>query len=187
MKRQIIIHSPAKFFRWVALLLTCALTLSGCLSDKVKNETVKNKDIVRKAFEKWANAEGSFFDLLAEDVVWTITGNSPVSKKYTSKKQFIEEVIDPLNEKFSRKIMPSLRGLYADGDMVIALWHGKAVVKDGLPYDNTYSWYMKMKDGKIIEVIAFFDTIEFTKLWNRISAPVSQMGQTKIDRNSQQK
>jgi len=31
-----------------------------------------------------------------------------------------------------------------------------------------YSWYMKMEQGKITEVVAFFDTIEFTDIWNRI-------------------
>ncbi|ACU61810.1 nuclear transport factor 2 family protein [Chitinophaga pinensis] len=127
-----------------------------------------NKEIVRKGFERWTRSEGSFFDLLAANVVWTITGNSPVSKTYTSKQAFIAEVIDPLNERFSKKITPELKGIFAEDDMVIALWHGTAVAKDGRPYDNMYSWYMKMEQGKIIEVVAFFDTIEFTDIWNRI-------------------
>lgn len=105
---------------------------------------------------------------MSENAVCTITGNSPVSKTCSSRKQFITEVIVPLNKKFSQKIVPRLRGLYADDDMVIALWDGTAIAVDDRLYDNTYSWYLKMKDGKIMEVIAFFDTIEFTELWQRV-------------------
>ncbi|WP_319419594.1 nuclear transport factor 2-like protein [Pleurocapsa sp. FMAR1] len=38
-----------------------------------------------------------------------------------------------------------------------------------LPYNNTYSWYFKMKDGKAIEVIAFLDMQKFTDLWTNVS------------------
>lgn len=36
------------------------------------------------------------------------------------------------------KIVPR-RGIYADGDMAIALWDGTVTAKDGKPYKNTYS------------------------------------------------
>lgn len=155
----------------VAGLITGAF-IAGCQKVPSKHESVSNKDIIRTGFEHWAKSEGSFFDLLAEDVTWTIVGNSPVSKTYTSKKMFITEVIDPLNGKLSVKIKPRLLSLTAEGNMVIALWHGKAIANDGQSYENMYSWHLKMKQGKIIEVVAFFDTIEFTGLWNRIDAPV---------------
>lgn len=124
--------------------------------------------MVQEGFDQWTNGTGSFFDLLSDDVVWTITGNSPISKTYTSREQFLEEAIAPLNVRLTQKIVPELRELYADGDMVIALWEGKAIAMDGIPYNNTYSWYMKMKGKKITEVVAFFDTIELAKLWERV-------------------
>lgn len=129
----------------------------------------KNKEIVSKGFADWANGTGSFFDLLDENVEWTITGNSPISKTYTSRQQFLDEAITPINERLSARIIPTVRGIYADGDMVIALWDGTATARDGVPYNNTYSWYMTMKDGRIVKVVAFFDTIEFTEFWNRVT------------------
>ncbi|WP_207714117.1 hypothetical protein [Scytonema sp. UIC 10036] len=81
--------------------------------------------------------------------------------------------IAPINERLSVRIVPSLRGIYAEGDMVIALWDGTATAKDGKPYTNIYSWYMTMKNGRIVKAVAFFDTIELTDLWNRI--PVSKI------------
>ncbi len=154
--------------RVTLVLMSTLILFSGCKQNQNKNESMSNKKIIQEAFERWSRAEGNFFDLLAEDAVWTITGNSPVSKTYNSRKQFIDEVIDPLNRRFSQKIKPELQGLYADGDMVIALWVGRATATDGKPYQNSYSWYMKMKNNKIIGVVAFFDTIEFTEIWNRV-------------------
>jgi len=128
----------------------------------------KNKEIVREGFARWANGTGSFFDLLTDDAEWTITGRSPISKTYTSRRQFLDEAITPINERLSVKIVPEVRDIYADGDMVIAMWDGTATAKDGKPYKNTYSWYMTMKEGRIVKVVAFFDTIEFTELWERV-------------------
>lgn len=126
-----------------------------------------NKKIIREGFNRWANGTGSFFDLLSDDVQWTITGSTPLSKTYTSKKQFMEEVIIPLNQRLSKKIVPSLWGLFAEGDKVIALWDGKATAADGKPYNMSYSWYMCMKDGKIISVVAFLDDIAFADIMKR--------------------
>ena len=90
----------------------------------------KNKQLIQKGFDQWTNGSASFFDLLADDVTWTITGNSPIAKTYNSRQQFLDEAITPINERLSERIVPTLRALYADGDMVIALWDGKAIAKD---------------------------------------------------------
>ena len=128
----------------------------------------KNKKLVEEGFDKWADGTGNFFDLLSDDVEWTITGNSPISKTYTTREQFLNEAIAPLNDRLSSKIVPKVRGIYAEDDMVIAIWDGKAIAKDGVPYNNTYSWYMKVNNEKITEVVAFFDTIDLAALWERV-------------------
>ncbi len=95
-------------------------------------------------------------------------GSTPVSRTYTSRQEFLDAVIKPFNARLSRPLLPTVRGIYADGDMVIALFDGEAIARDGRPYRNTYTWYMRMSEGNIGEVIAFFDTIAFTDLWERI-------------------
>ena len=37
------------------------------------------------------------------------------------------------------------------GDAVIAFFDAESLVKDGKPYKNTCTWYMRLKDGKIVE------------------------------------
>lgn len=134
-----------------------------------RNNAMENKKLIQQGYDNWANGTGSFFDLLAEDVSWTITGSTPLSRTYTNKKQFLDEVILPLDKRLSKKIIPKVTGLYADGDMVTAIWSGKATASDDRPYNGTYCWNMQVKNGKIVKVIAFLDGIEFADIMNRIS------------------
>lgn len=127
-----------------------------------------NKKIIQAGFDRWAKGTGSFFDLLADDVKWTITGSTPLSKTYNSKKQFLDEVINPLNDRLSKKIVPSVRALYAEGNTVIALIDGKATAKDNCSYNMSYGWFMEMKNGRIVKVTAFLDGIQFADIMKRI-------------------
>jgi len=151
------------FFIGVALL---AMSYSGAYASK--DITLDNKKIIEKGFEQWASATGNFFDLLDPNIKWTISGHSQFSKTYNNKEVFIEEVIKPLNEKLSVKIKPSIRNIYAEKDTVVVLWDGAAVAKDGKPYINSYAWFLKMKNGKIVEAVAFLDTADLEAIFNRI-------------------
>jgi uncharacterized protein len=135
------------------------------------NPTIENKAVVQAHFDRWSRGAGSFFDLLADDMKWTIAGSSQFSKTYVGKKRFMDEVITPINARLASPIVPKVRELYSDGDTVVALWDGTAKAKDGQPYRNTYAWFMKFKDGRIVEVTAFFETAELVDLWKRVAMP----------------
>jgi uncharacterized protein len=130
---------------------------------------VENKALVQASFERWKNGTGGPFELLAPDAEWTIVGSSPLSKTYRSKQEFVDQVIGPFNARMAKPLVPTIRGLYADGDTVIIFFDGAATAKDGLPYRNTYTWYFQMKAGKVIKATAFFDTREFDEFWARVS------------------
>lgn len=132
-------------------------------------ETISNRDRVATAFEAWIAGTGYITDLLAPDLQWTIAGNSVASKTYTSRQQFVDEVLHPFGQRFAERFRPvAIRGLYADGDTVIIMWDGHGVALDGLPYDNTYAWFMRFRDGLVIEATAFYDSIAFNDLWARV-------------------
>ncbi|UFH57272.1 nuclear transport factor 2 family protein [Spirosoma sp. KNUC1025] len=146
------------------------LTVLGAAITATAQTTQENKKIIQAGFDRWAKGEGNFFDLLTDDVKWTINGSTPLSKTYPNKQQFLDEVINPLNERLSQKIVPTVRSLYAEGDVVIALIDGKATAKDGKPYNMSYAWFMRLKDGRIIQVDAFLDGIQFADIMKRIPA-----------------
>jgi ketosteroid isomerase-like protein len=146
-----------------------AAIFMGChmAHDFTKEET--NKSLVQASFDRWKSGSGGPFELLAPDVEWTIVGSSPLAKTYKSKKEFIDEVIDPFNARMSKPLVPTVRGIYADGDMVIILFDAEATVRDGKPYRNTYTWYFQIRDAKVIKAIAFFDNRDFDEFWDRVS------------------
>lgn len=128
----------------------------------------KNRQAVKVGFDNWRRGIGSVFDLLASDAKWTIVGLSAVSGTYQSRRDFMDQVIVPFNARLTTPLVPTVRSIYADGDMVIVLWDGAAIARDGKSYENTYSWFLKMRDGKIISATAFYDSIAFNDLWKRV-------------------
>jgi len=128
-----------------------------------------NKALVQASFDRWKSGTGGPFELLAADAEWTIVGSSPLAKTYRSKKEFIDNVIDPFNARMSKPLVPTVRGIFADGDMVISLFDAEATVKDGKPYRNSYTWYFQMRDDKVVKAIAFFDNRDFDEFWRRVS------------------
>jgi ketosteroid isomerase-like protein len=129
----------------------------------------RNKATVQQSFEQWRNGTGSAFDLLAPDVTWTITGTGATAGTYRSRQALLDQVVSPTSARLSTPIVPTVRGIWADGDMVIVLWDGEATARDGRAYRNTYTWYFRMKDDQVIEAIAFLDMSKFTELWTRVS------------------
>jgi ketosteroid isomerase-like protein len=132
-------------------------------------ETMANKERVAASFERWRAGTGSPFELLAAEADWTIVGSSPLSKTYPNRQAFFDEVIIPFNARMATPLKPSIRGIYGDGDTVIALFDASATTKDNQPYRNTYTWYFRMKDLRVISATAFFDTREFDEFWDRVT------------------
>jgi hypothetical protein len=153
----------------IALVLLADAGMERSMRAAEKGIEARNKETIQASFEAWRDGTGRVFDLLAPDAKWTIEGNSPVSKTYNSGQEFLDTVIDPFNARLSSRLIPTIRGIYADGDMVIALFDGERTARDGKLYRNTYSWYIRMRDGQIHEVVGFFDTIEYTDFWTRIT------------------
>jgi uncharacterized protein len=137
------------------------------------NETSSNREKAEKAFRDWHDGTGSIgsiTDLLADGLRWTIVGRSQAAKTYDSKEQFIGEVLRPFGARFSRPLRPvAVRGVYADGDTVVVVWDGEGTRLDGKPYENTYAWFMRFREGLVVEATAFFDSIAFDELWSEVT------------------
>ena len=110
--------------------------------------------------------------MFADDMVWRIEGHSVASGEYSSKQQFIDEVLTPFGARFAtgERFRPvTIRSVHADGETVIVLWDGRGVANDGQPYENTYAWFMRMRDGRVVDGTAFYDSISFNDLWARVA------------------
>lgn len=112
-------------------------------------------------------------DVFASDMVWRIEGHSLVSREYRSKQEFVDEVFAPFAARFAEgeRFRPHVRCIHADADTVTVVWDGHGIANDGQPYDNSYAWVMQMRDGKVIDGTAFFDSLSFNGLWQRVQPP----------------
>ncbi|GAA0903509.1 nuclear transport factor 2 family protein [Pseudonocardia zijingensis] len=134
--------------------------------------TEEHRAIVRRAFEAWQEGTRPITDLFAADMVWRIEGHSVASREYASTQEFVDEVLAPFGARFSagERFWPrTIRAVLADGDTVVVLWDGHGVANDGRPYDNTYAWFLRLRDGKVVEGTAFYDSISFNDLWERVA------------------
>ena len=123
------------------------------------------------AFDAWRAGTQAISEIFAADMVWRIEGHSLASKEYLSKRQFLDEVLMPFGARFdaAEPFRPiAIRAIFADGDTVIALWDGRGLANDGQPYENSYAWIMKLRDGKVVDGTAFYDSISFNDLWTRV-------------------
>ncbi len=128
--------------------------------------TAENKKLIQDAFTAWARGDGSaFFNLLAEDVRWTVIGNTPVSRTYTSRDAFVEGAVKPLTAKLAGPIVPTVRDIIAEGEKVALQWEGRSSGKNGTIYYQTYCWVMRIVDGKVCEGTAYLDTELISQLW----------------------
>ncbi|MCK2220429.1 nuclear transport factor 2 family protein [Actinomadura sp. ATCC 31491] len=129
--------------------------------------------VIRDAFEAWRTGKGSITDVFAPGVVWRIEGRSAVSKLYRGKQQFVDEVYEPFGARFDRSPTPfrptRVHRIFCDTDTMIVYWAGRGVANDGKPYTNSYVWIMRVRAGKVVEGVAFYDTVAFDDLWRRVT------------------
>jgi hypothetical protein len=153
------------WIRTIGLALA-ALALTAKVS---ASEAETNRAIIAKAMDAWAAGTGGPYDLLSDDAVWTISGNSLASKTYASKEAFLSEVIRPFNARMRERLIPRVHRLYADGDTVVAHFDASGIALDGQPYVNSYAWILTLKDGRIVRATAFFDAHAFDDFWTRVT------------------
>lgn len=146
-----------------------ALAVAALTTKASASEADTNRATIARAMDAWAAGTGGPYDLLADDAVWTISGNSLASKTYPSKEAFMSEVIRPFNARMSARLIPSVHALYAEGETVVAHFDAQGTARDGKPYVNSYAWILTLKDGRIVRAFAFFDAHAFDDFWTRVS------------------
>ena len=121
--------------------------------------TADNRKVMQDAVERWrAGDGGAIFRLLDDEVQWTVTGTTPISRLYTSRRDFVDNALKPLSALLDGAIDPTVINVLADGDQVVLQWDGSAKTKGGMPYMNRYCWVMRFTDGKVVEGLAYLDT-----------------------------
>ena len=137
-----------------------------------QERTERNRATITDAFEAWRDQTAPITDAFAPEMTWRIEGHSAASRTYADKAEFIDEVLEPFGARFSTgdPFRPvNIRGVYADGDTVIFLWDGRGTTIHDTTYENSYAWFMRVRDDKVIDGTAFYDSIAFNTLWTEVT------------------
>ena len=135
-------------------------------------QTEADRQLMIETFEAWRDGDAKAFpDTWATDMVWRIEGHSIASREYANNHEYLEEFAKPFGARFqvSQRFRPTnIRSVHADGNTVIVLWDGRGIAIDGKRYENTYAFFMQMRDGKVAEVTALTDSILLNELLERV-------------------
>ncbi|WP_319423459.1 nuclear transport factor 2 family protein [Pleurocapsa sp. FMAR1] len=155
-----------KLFRFLAvmvLVFTLSCSVTGQTSVQNEMTAQSKKAIVEKSFQQWQEGTSSPFELLSEDMRWTISGFNKYAGTYT-RKPFEEKLIKPFNERLEGPIKPTQWKVYEDGDVVIIHFDAEATLINGEQYKNSYAWFFTFEGEKVTEVVAFLDMPAFEKV-----------------------
>ncbi len=119
----------------------------------------QNRKIVEDAVAKWQSGNPeAFYQILDENVNWTVIGTTEVSGTYTSRQDFIDGAVKKIGKRIDGQVTPEIVDIDTEGDRLVFRWDGSGKMADGTPYRNRYSWAMTFKDGKVVEGTAYLDT-----------------------------
>ena len=119
-----------------------------------------NKQALQAVFEAMAIGNTRpFGELMADDCVWFSPGQSVWSGTWRGKKAMGEQLFAPLYQRFEGKYTNHALRFIAEGDVVVVEARGRATLKGGGEYNNTYCFVCEFRaDGKLSQVTEYMDT-----------------------------
>ncbi len=99
-----------------------------------------------------------YLESMTDDVRYTVLGTTDLSGVFRSRDEIVSGIFKPLMARLDGGIELAPDTVFGDGDMVAMQAHGRAHTKHGGPYDNTYCFVFRFRDGRIAEITEYLDT-----------------------------
>jgi len=116
------------------------------------------REVIESFYEKLArNDVPGLWSLYAPDLVYTVTGTTPLSGTFRGLDEIREKLFVPVFSKVKDLVLTPEQ-LVVEGDTVVALVRGQAKTAEGDPYCNRYAFVFRVREGRIVEVTEFLDT-----------------------------
>ncbi|MET9359794.1 nuclear transport factor 2 family protein [Streptomyces sp. NPDC006632] len=96
----------------------------------------------------------------APDATWTLAGDLPLSRTWTGAEEILGEFVPAMVSHFVPETMElEFEGVIADSERVFAEWNTRALTKEGTRYDQHCLAVFTVRDGQIVAVREYFDTL----------------------------
>jgi ketosteroid isomerase-like protein len=116
-------------------------------------------EYVDKLFRNLATGKsGVFFDSVADDVQWTVTGTHPMAGVYKTKTDFLAHTLHRLNKLLNGDLVLNVNHIIVSGDTAVVEMTSASTARNGKPYVNRYCWVVRFEAGIIKEVRAYLDS-----------------------------
>lgn len=128
----------------------------------------ENQDTVRRFLDQMAEDPEAALAMLEPDAAWTTTGTTPLSGTHRGAAALVEELLTPFGE-ICEGYKLVVDEIFGEGERVAALAHGEGgQTRTGIPYRNRYAFVMRVRNGRIAEVVEYMDTVAVeTALYGR--------------------
>jgi uncharacterized protein len=131
-------------------------------------------DYVRSLFANLENGRPeAFFDHVAQDVIWTVTGTHPLAGTYHTKDDFLAHTFARLDKLLKEGVVLRVTNLLVDGDTAAVELESLSTALNGKPFDNRYCWVARFSNGTIVEVRAYLDSALVKQLIDENERPPS--------------
>jgi hypothetical protein len=110
--------------------------------------------------------------LLHEDMSWEpMVRDIPGASRHEGRDKVINELLAPVRGVF-RPGDPKVHvdAIVSDGDRVMAETRATGERADGKPYSNRYAWAFELRDGKILKVREYMDSLYVARWFDMIPA-----------------
>lgn len=120
--------------------------------------TTDRKAILTHAYAESAKGNGRILgEMLADDVVYIVKGQTPWSGVYRGRAEMVERCIAPVHRKLKRPAKFGADRIVVDGDVVAIEGRGQNETLDGRPYNNSYCWILRFENDRIVEFVEYMD------------------------------
>jgi len=108
--------------------------------------------------------------LLHEDMSWEpMVTDIPGAGEHRGRDKVLNEFLGPIRGVFKPgdpKV--HIDAIVSDGDRVMVESHSTGERADGKPYANRYAWAVELKDGKILKVREYMDSLYVARFFDMI-------------------
>ena len=121
--------------------------------------TAANKKLVQQIYEDSASRSGqTFFDNVADDVRWVVTGQYSWSGTFNGKEAVVNGLHGHVRSLLKERARTTAFNFIAEGDYVVVEAKGDNVSRAGPRYDNDYCMVWRLEGGRIKEIREYCDS-----------------------------
>jgi ketosteroid isomerase-like protein len=133
-----------------------------------------NKKLIEELYAAIAVGNRTrFVETLADDVVMRVTGHYSWSRTFKGKDALLRDLYGYLSTLVAdgRRTIPF--NIVAGGDHVVVESVGEMQTRAGVPYNNDYCLIYRLKDGRIVEIREYCDSVLTEKILGPYRGPAA--------------